>query len=125
MAVFKMIVLLCSLTATPNLDNCNEASAIGIDRMSRVSPTAERCGHDSQHEQAQLLYRDQIAVQAKHAASQTLQAELNAATVAGDTATVQKVTANIQLLGPAPAYEPADRKIKVLCVPSSPNANYN
>jgi hypothetical protein len=52
--VYKMIVLLCSLSAP----DCTEQNAIDIDRLSRISPTAERCNHDSQHEQAQMLYRD-------------------------------------------------------------------
>lgn len=59
MEVFKMIVLLCSLSAG-SYDNCSEANAIAVDRLTRVAPYAGRCWHDSQHEQAQLLYRDQI-----------------------------------------------------------------
>jgi hypothetical protein len=84
--VYKMIVLLCSMAATPNIDNCTEATAISIDRMSRISPTAERCDHDSQHEQAQMLFRDKISVQSR-----------------------------VERGGPA--YDPADRKIKLLCIP--------
>lgn len=52
--VYKMVVLLCSLS-TPD---CNEQTAIAIDRMSRVAPYADRCAHDSQHEQIQLMRRD-------------------------------------------------------------------
>ena len=125
MAVFKMIVLLCSLAATPNLDNCNEASAISIDRMTRVAPYVDRCVHDSQHEAAQLIYRDQAATQAKHIQSVGMQAAMADAVAKSDTETTQRLAALISALGSAPAYDPADRKIKVLCIPSSPNGNYN
>lgn len=85
--MFKMIVLLCSLAATPDLNDCNEKTAIGATEIGgRYAPYAARCEHDSQHEQAQLLYRDQITVMA-------------AAEHGG------------------PPYDAADRKIKVLCIP--------
>lgn len=58
--VYKMIVLLCSLATTPDLKDCTEANAIAVDHLTRISPTAERCDHDSQHEQAQLLYRTNL-----------------------------------------------------------------
>jgi hypothetical protein len=99
MPIFKMVVLLCSLAATPNLDNCTEANAIAINRLTRVAPYKERCGHDSQHEQAQLLYGDVNKWRQAHPA------------IAPDP------------LG-AP-YPLADRKIKVLCIPSSPHGDYN
>lgn len=55
LTVYKMVVLLCLASS---YDACDETNAIAIDRMSRVAPYAARCVHDSQHEAAQLLYRD-------------------------------------------------------------------
>jgi hypothetical protein len=59
--VYKMIVLLCSLATTPDLKDCTEANAIAVNHMTRIAPSADRCDHDSQHEQAQLLYRTGLA----------------------------------------------------------------
>jgi hypothetical protein len=59
--VYKMILLLCSMATTPNLNDCTEANAIAVNHMTRVAPYAARCDHDSQHEQAQLLYRAGLA----------------------------------------------------------------
>lgn len=85
MPVFKMVVLLCSLSAIP-YDKCDETNAIAINRMSRIAPYAARCEHDSQHEQMQMLYRDKLVVDQAFADHK------------------------------GPAYDPADRKIKVLCI---------
>lgn len=89
MSVFKMVVLLCSLTATPNLNDCNEKTAVSVGRLAQVAPYAERCEHDSQHEQMQLLYKDMQAAADKEKDDPAKKAA------------VDKVR--------------ADRKIKVLC----------
>lgn len=91
--VYKMIILLCSLSAT-SYDKCDETNAIAIDRMARIAPYAARCEHDSQHEQAELIRND-------------LMAHLDAS-IPPD--------GKLHLVA---GYDPADRKIKVLCIPGS------